>query len=208
MSAEATTWALKKTVGHPTTKLILLILADVAGQEHSSWYGQKRLAEMAEISERSLRTHLTKLEELGLLTRVQRAASNGARTTDIYRLNVEAPPRKPASTPPGSPLPGPPEAGCQETVRVNRTNSLSRGRATSIPEGWAPNADHRARALKAGIDVEREAERFRSYCVANGRTYKNWAAAFTTWLMRAEEYAGKDAVKANGSESDLSIWED
>ena len=40
------------------------------------------------------------------------------------------------------------------------------------------------------VDVQRELEKFRDWCLANGRRYKNPAAAFRNWVRKAEEYHG------------------
>jgi hypothetical protein len=102
----------------------------------------------------------------------------------------------------------------EKQVTSKQTNSLSIGapkkngrkRAVALPKGWAPTADHRARAKASNIDIDRECERFRAHAIANGKTFKSWNAAFTTWLMRAEDF--KPATTRTGSDTDLSIWED
>lgn len=90
MSAEAAAWALKQSTGNSTTKLVLLILADVADENGESYYGQEKLASMAETTTRTLRDHLKNLEAMGLLERRERRRESGYRTSDLYRLLIHS----------------------------------------------------------------------------------------------------------------------
>lgn len=80
----------------------------------------------------------------------------------------------------------------QEQEGENNTNKPiggSSGRSSRLPSDWSPTAGHIERAKDAGLDVIREAEKFRSHAEENGRKAKVWNAAFTRWLINAEEYA-------------------
>jgi hypothetical protein len=44
------------------------------------------------------------------------------------------------------------------------------------------------------LDLTKQAAKFRESAAANGRRYVSWNAAFTTWLMNAEEWS-----RGNGS---------
>lgn len=92
MSAEASAWALRQRAGSPATKCVLLVLADVSDQQGHSWYSQRDIAKMAECSVRTVRTHLHRLEELGLLYRIEWRRSDGSRSTDLYALRVPGAP--------------------------------------------------------------------------------------------------------------------
>jgi hypothetical protein len=61
--------------------------------------------------------------------------------------------------------------------------------ARTLPDEWAPTDEHRERALKAGINAEHEAMKFRAHAEANDRRQVNWNAAFTTWLLNAEDWS-------------------
>lgn len=71
----------------------------------------------------------------------------------------------------------------------SKARRASRG---PLPQGWAPNATHRARAAASFLDVEREAERFRLHAESTGRTMVSWDAAFTTWLIRSVDFQPKN----------------
>ena len=61
-------------------------------------------------------------------------------------------------------------------------------KATRLPEDWTPNDEHVARAKKAKLDLGWQADKFRAHAAANDVRKVRWNAAFTTWLMNAEEW--------------------
>jgi hypothetical protein len=61
-------------------------------------------------------------------------------------------------------------------------------RATPLPASWAPTEEHEKRAASLGVDLARQVELFRLHVEANGRTAKQWNAAFTTWLIKAPTF--------------------
>jgi hypothetical protein len=66
------------------------------------------------------------------------------------------------------------------------------GGETPYPEGLAPTAEHLARCKRDSLDVSRELEKFKNNALAKGLVYKNWNAAFTTWLMNAVEFRARN----------------
>lgn len=100
MSVQAISWALKQRTGSAGCKLVLLVLANVADCEGRSWYPQKKLAVMADMSTRSLRDNLIKLEAMGLLKREEGFRENGSRTVDVYMLMLDVELPSPERTPP------------------------------------------------------------------------------------------------------------
>lgn len=77
-------------------------------------------------------------------------------------------------------------------ARENGKVKPKRKRATPtvLPDDWAPTDEHRTRAAELGVDLGREAAKFRSHAEANAREAVSWNAAFTTWLLKAPEYRG------------------
>lgn len=72
------------------------------------------------------------------------------------------------------------------------TDTEKKKRSTQLPASWAPTDEHRERARTTGLDVDREALKFRTYNEEKARTAQNWNAAFTRWLINADEYAQRD----------------
>lgn len=88
MSARAVTWAHAQSTGNAARKAVLVALADMADEAHSCWPPQAMLATMTEQSARSVRRHLSALEEAGLIIRAHRGGAAGGRTSDRYTLPV------------------------------------------------------------------------------------------------------------------------
>jgi hypothetical protein len=56
------------------------------------------------------------------------------------------------------------------------------------PVDFDPTDAHRAFALEGGLDLDKERDGWITWCEAQGRTYANLNAGFTTWLHRAVEF--------------------
>lgn len=69
-----------------------------------------------------------------------------------------------------------------------------------IPDDWQPTQTHRDYAAEHRLDLDKEIFKFRNHATANDRRQRNWNAAFSTWLARAEEFAPK------ADESTPSYW--
>lgn len=63
--------------------------------------------------------------------------------------------------------------------------SRKRTNAVQLPDGWVPGPY----VVPNGVDAQRELERFRNHAQTNGRTAKDWQAAWRNWLLKAEEFA-------------------
>lgn len=94
MSLEATRWAKRQTTGSATRKAVLMALADYANADGFAWPSQIAIAEETEMSERSVRSAIADLVELGLVERQSRRGSDGTRRTDKLRLTLEIDHRK------------------------------------------------------------------------------------------------------------------
>ncbi|GAB5505801.1 MAG: hypothetical protein Rhirs2KO_09640 [Rhizobiaceae bacterium] len=88
MSWKASAWAKQQRLGSPAAKSILMCLADYADPNGliNGWASQAQLAEDAEVSERSVRDWMQKLEDMGLMERRRQSRANGARAADVIQL--------------------------------------------------------------------------------------------------------------------------
>jgi hypothetical protein len=66
---------------------------------------------------------------------------------------------------------------------------------TSLPSDWQPTEKHWQKRSE-GIDVQREAEKFRLHAEATGRAMVNWNAAFSQWLLNARPTPGAAVIAA------------
>ncbi len=85
MSVQAMTWAWAQPCP-PTSKAVLLALADHADDEGVCWPGRKGLAEKLRIHDRNITRHLSKLERMGLIRSEERLRADGSRTSNLYHL--------------------------------------------------------------------------------------------------------------------------
>lgn len=110
--------------------------------------------------------------------------------------------RESVASPPVTLAPGTEEQGNRGTGEqapadavVGATPKAS-PKASQLPNEWTPTVEHKDRATASGLDVDREAIKFRAHAEEKGRTAKNWNAAFTRWLINAAEYAARDGRPA------------
>lgn len=91
MSWKASAWAKDQRLGSPSGKSILMCLADYADPDGQikGWASQSDLAEAAEVSERTAREWLQRLEDWGLLERQRQQRPNGARAADYILLRLD-----------------------------------------------------------------------------------------------------------------------
>lgn len=92
MSYKASAWAVEVRVGDPTSKLLLLTLAEAASlDEHVAWPSISTLARRIEASENTVRRKLRHLADLGL---IEVSGGSGGRASNRYTLRVGADPGK------------------------------------------------------------------------------------------------------------------
>lgn len=89
MSIAAFAWATKQKAGGVAAKAVLRALADYADDTGLCWPSQATLAFDTELTDRSVRDQLVKLEKSGLITREEYRRRDGTQGSDRIRLNME-----------------------------------------------------------------------------------------------------------------------
>lgn len=74
-----------------------------------------------------------------------------------------------------------------------------------IKSSWTPESRHYAYCAENGLDLKREAERFRADARSKRKARVDWSAEFDVWLSRSAEYAERDA-KADARPGS-SVWD-
>jgi hypothetical protein len=90
MSIRVMTWAWSKALS-PTSKLVLMALADIADDLGVCWPSHPTLAAKCSLSDRTLRRILSLLQAQKLIFIEPRFNTNGSRTSNRYRLAVDTP---------------------------------------------------------------------------------------------------------------------
>jgi hypothetical protein len=89
LSHEATAWARSQKTGSSPAKFILLVLADYAGTDYSCYPSVKKLAEITELGESTVRNATKLLAEQGLIRVFYRYRDNQTRRSSRYQLLVD-----------------------------------------------------------------------------------------------------------------------
>lgn len=204
--------------------LLALALADHASDDGTRVYPSiKALAEKTRQSERTIQYQLRRMEESGWLILVN--AGNGGRSmTSEYRISPEwikgaeiAPIQKGATDDKKGATDN--TKGCnprQKRVqpiapannhhRTINEPSLNRvvaaapakpSRGTTAPSGFTPDQTAHDIAASTGVNLQAELANFLDHHAARGTVFKDWQAAFRTWLRNAVKF-GQRASTAGG----------
>lgn len=74
-----------------------------------------------------------------------------------------------------------------------KSGTRKRAPETPLPDSWEPTDAHAEIAKAEGVNLAREAAKFRDHAAANDRRQRDWDAAFRTWLRRANDFGGGQA---------------
>jgi hypothetical protein len=85
-----------------------------------------------------------------------------------------------------------------DTETDTETSTGARKRATKRPEDWEPNQGHQRIADDLEVNITNELAQFRDFHDAKGSTFKDWDAAFRTWLRNAGKWR-TDRRNPNGT---------
>lgn len=97
------------------------------------------------------------------------AASNALRNADKDKDKDNYPPTPNGVSPQGG-------------KRAPKKKPRKTSRPKPLPADWEPNPTHARIALETGVNLDTEAEKFRDYLKASGKTYVDHDAAFRNWL--------------------------
>lgn len=82
-------------------------------------------------------------------------------------------------------------------------------RAHLIPDDWKPKESLYSEERYSVLDIDDEADSFRNWCLANGKRYKDWDAAFRNWLKKGLDFYSKKhykEVERDRSKQELDAW--
>lgn len=191
MSVEAITWASKLKIGSSGAKFLLVALANYSNDEHQAWPSQKTLSDWTEMSDRSIRTHMTHLENLGLISR-QKRTLDGSFLSDMITLNLGKVLRKILPTEnisDGKKCQIPAENfSTYPSKEPSLKNREKRAQENTFPENFSINETHHRLGQELGIDVAKQIHAFKDFHQSKGTVFKDWDAAFRTWIRNAHKF--------------------
>lgn len=205
--------------------LLALALADHASDDGTRVYPSiKALAEKTRQSERTIQYQLRRMEESGWLILVN--AGNGGRSmTSEYRISPEwikgaeiAPIQKGATddkkgatdnTKGCNPRqkrvqPIAPANNRHRTINEPSLNQVVAGapakpsRGTIAPAGFTPDQTAHDIAASTGANLQAELANFLDHHAARGTVFKDWQAAFRTWLRNAVKFSNHAPASGRG----------
>ena len=88
MSIEALTWCKKIKGITPTQKLCLTWLCNYAQQDYCAWATEKHLADICNVSDRTIRRVLKKLQDKQFIKIIKKFDSSGRQIRNDYKINV------------------------------------------------------------------------------------------------------------------------
>lgn len=205
MSHYMTALAMKQVGLKPPTKIVLYWLADHHNGETGRCFPSlTRLAKLCEMSKRSVQMHLAELQSRGLV-KIHENKRNGMQTSNDYELllggvqNLLGGVENIAT------------GGAQDLlafnpVSNNHVNKPVGKKSVTLPDNWVPNEKNLQDAIERGFtdkEIEHEAEQFRNYHHAKGSAFKDWNAAWRTWLGNARKFAKASKSRASGATDNL-----
>ena len=90
MSGRLLGWAYKQKTGSSVTKAVLVKLVDNANDTGYAFPSMEHLTAFMELSERAVREHIKKLEDLGLLTVIREKVAEKVNLPNRYQLCIDA----------------------------------------------------------------------------------------------------------------------
>lgn len=212
--------------------LLALALADHAHDDGSRIFPSvEQLAEKTRQSVRSVQYQLRRMQECGWLILVN-AGNGGRKMHSEYRISLEwikgaeiAPIEKGANDNTNGASDD--TKGCnprQETVQpiappYNRHRTINEPslvvadapkakacRATVLPSDFMPNETAEKMADELGLSIAAEQAAFEDHHSAKGTTFKDWQAAFRTWLRNANKFRKPAATGGYASNAPIETY--
>lgn len=227
MSIDATKWAWSAPVESASQRVVLLALADRAGEEHTCWPSTIRIQKDTCLDLKTVKSTITRLVEIGLLadTGERKGATGRVRVLRLIGVNgrEEMNPKtesfqKRNDSEIGSlnePKNGSmnrPKNGSQNLSRnlsknLESTPAKKQTRKTAMPVDFGISESVKTWAASKGFDrLEQHLEAFKGKAIASAYTYANWDQAFMNairedWAKLRGQHPNQPAQPERQSES-------
>jgi hypothetical protein len=223
MSLKATIWAWSVPAGghdglSPSSKLLLMALANYADDEGLCWPSVARLVTMTGLGERTVRRLLPDLVETGLMAMEKQEGRNTRYVLHIGAALKPMSPRQgchhgrgangagvsskfglagvPNATERGATMAPEPKGTPKEEVPPGRDLPVTARVPAPLPLGWLPSEADEAFAVAAGLDPMTTSETFRDWYHGNGECRADWSAVWRTWCRNQRRFDDRDAARA------------
>ena len=206
-------------LGSGVKKAVMMYLADRASDDGSGvWTSKANISNDTEYGIRTVQNIIKEFCDRGLLIEVgKRSCRNGF--TYEYRINLgaisalnltragDAPVRERHPTPAGGAPHGVQEVHPNHPLTIHEppieTARERPGRKVALPLDWILSVKNLEDARDHSFtdqEISHEADQFRDHHHARGTTFKDWDAAWRTWLRNARRFQGnRGLVSGPGS---------
>lgn len=212
MSHYMTALAMKQKGLKPAAKIVLYWLADHYNQSTGECFPSiNRLIELCEMTRRAVQTNIDDLEAAGLVEVVTRHRPNGSQTSNSYILKLSDDGVQNMHTPRAENAPTPRQnLHPLNLVNNNHVNeqegfgakapkaTKQRKPEIDLPDGWVPNDKNVQDALDRGfsdMEINDEADRFANFHSSKQNRFRDWDAAWRTWLGNARKFGNTQRGK-------------
>jgi hypothetical protein len=227
MSHYMTALAMKQTGLKPATKIVLYWIADHHNGETGACFPSiKRLSKCCEMAPRSIHSHIDALVAANVLKVVGRVRDDGAQTSNEYHLNLietqeNTKKSKEAQQRPegvqnlhrgGADIAEGPMQNLQ-TINLGNINlgiepsiAAQNKRACTLPEGWVVSNKNIQDALERNFsneEIKHESHQFSNYHFSKGTKFKDWDAAWRTWLGNSRKFTKARSSRPSGGHDAL-----
>ena len=160
------------------------------------------------MTSKQIRTALDKLEDAGLiLSGVFNKAGYDRTKWYCPACQIDLPKKANGIAQKGEPIPVSKPDIKPDTLFGEKTPKQRKAkRSISLPDGWVPSDQNIEDAMKRGFTTEEtnnEAEQFRNYHQSKGSAFKDWDAAWRTWLGNAKKFARSRPTRNGGGHNAL-----
>ena len=174
-------WAMKAQTPDALSKWLLVILADHADNAGTCFPSQKTLSNRTGMHIATVNRKLLLLEEAELISR--KSGREGRSTRYSLCIAESEYPLAQCDTP---------IAECDTKLPVNYTNKI---------EGWNPSEKltQQIDNISGVINHDLEADKFKDYCLANGKQYKDIDAAYRNWCRNVIKWTTEASTRQTAS---------
>jgi hypothetical protein len=213
MSVKAMSWVWEHSGATGAARLVLLALADHAGADGGDAFPSvARLAERTKLTERGVRKALRCLVDSAEIV-VEHGS--GPRGTNRYRMLFTPEQGSPLNgvqvncvPDPLNGVPKTPERGSAEpSLTVTNRPKARRRPETPAPDSLPITDSMRAWAIRNRISVllEPETERMLDYHRANDKRFRDWTAAWRTWMTNTKRFGSPNGFAHNSDDDHLIV---
>lgn len=174
-------WAMKAQTPDALSKWLLVILADHADNAGKCFPSQQTLSNRTGMHRATVNRKLIMLEDAGLIKRV---SGHEGKSTRYYLCVAEG--DIPVAVRDN------PVAERDTKLPVNYNNNI---------EGWNPSEKltQQIDNISGAINHDLEADKFKDYCLSNGKQYKDIDAAYRNWCRNVIKWTAEASARQTAS---------